>query len=1126
MALDLISHQDGRVDRDNAAAFAGAYQTVAPLNLGELWAFAIMLRLGLLENIGRVASRIARRREERDVAIAWADRMLKVTEKEPQRLVHVLAEFADADVPLTAPFVEDFYARVQAQGPALAFVQTWLEHRLSEQGLSAVQLLEAASRIAAGDQLSIANSIGSLRFISALDWGEFVEQQSLVEHLLRLDPASIYAAQDFPTRDRYRHAVEAVTHGSERSEVEVAQGVLDLAQAAEREAGREDRTAHVGHYLMGKGRPALERAMGSEVPFMTRLTRVARPLRLFLYLAPMAILTALAVAFLLTYVVAVDQGYARPIFFGIVGLIAASALVVPVVNMLITLTVPPRVLPRLDFSEGIPTAHRTMVVVPTMLTRPESVPGLLEALEIRYLGNRDPNLSFALITDFGDAPERTQPGDEELIGLARAGVERLNEAYGEDSPGVFYLFHRPRVWNPRDRVWMGYERKRGKLEQFNALLMEARSSDTPSTAAFSDIVGDLSVLGSIRYVITLDTDTQLPRDAASTLVGNMAHPLNRPVYDPKKRRVVDGYAILQPRASISLASSRGSRFTRLFAGEAGIDPYTREVSDVYQDLFGEGSFVGKGIYDVEGFSQAVQGRFPENLILSHDLIEGGYARSALVADVDLIEEHPVSYAAEASRRHRWTRGDWQLAGWLLPSVPGPGGKRQRNPLSLLTVWKLSDNLRRSLLPAALIALCVGGWLWGPGPAWLWPLLVAGTLFLPPLFTAAIEFVRKPAERKWPLHVVLTGKSLVRPLLRALLGLILLPYDALVYLDAIVRSAVSMLVTRRGLLLWYLPSYARRNARHTPGDFLREMWIAPALAAVLAVALIFVPSTRVADWPFVVPLLVLWLAAPLAGWWISWPVRPPAAELSPQQQAFLRALARRTWRYFADFVGPSDNWLPPDNYQEYPSSMLARRTSPTNMGMALLANLVAHDFGYISTGELLHRTDRALRTMETLERFRGHFYNWYDTRTLEPLNPKYVSSVDSGNLAGSLLTLQAGLLELKDQPVLPPGRFAASRTRCWLWPPTCLRHRLRTSGSTSWRCRAFCTRTGARRLPPRRKSCSMSSAGAQREWWMHCRSRSRTSSSTGRGPSAASVAGSEMSLERWCPNLAASVRCPP
>ncbi len=658
----------------------------------------------------------------------------------------------------------------------------------------------------------------------------------------------------------------------------------------------------------------------------------------------------------------------------------------------------------------------------------------MEALEVRYLGNRDPNLFFALLTDFRDAPEKTQPGDDELMGLARAGIDALNDRYSENRSDIFYLFHRPRLWNPRDRVWMGWERKRGKLEQFNALLLESRTAGaSPAGAesaplgttagtcadAFSDIVGDRSILGSIKYVITLDTDTQLPRDTAHTLVGNIAHPLNRPVYDAKKGRVVDGYGILQPRASISLESSTSSRFARLFAGETGIDPYTREISDVYQDLFGEGSFVGKGIYDVAAFAQAVSGRFPENLILSHDLLESGYARSALVADVDLIEEFPATYLMEASRRDRWTRGDWQLAGWLLPRVPGPGGKRQPNPLALLSVWKLLDNLRRSLLPAALIAICLGGWLWGVGPAWLWPLLTAGALFLPPLLTAAIDFARRPAERDLLLHLVLTGKSLGQPLERALLGLMLLPYDALVFLGAICRSVASMQLTRRGLLTWYLPSYGRRSSRRSPAAFLREMWIAPFLAVGLGVVLVAVPQTRLADWWFAIPLLVLWLAAPLAGWWISKPVRPPSAELSDQQQAFLRALARRTWRFFADFVGPDDNWLPPDNYQEYPSAMVASRTSPTNMGMALLANLVAHDLGYISTREMLRRTDRTLRAMRKLERFRGHFFNWYDTRTLLPLNPQYVSSVDSGNLAASLLTLRAGLSELKNRPVLDP-----------------------------------------------------------------------------------------------------------
>ena len=1026
VALELISHQDGRVDRDNAAAFLAAYQSVEPLDLGELWAFPIALRLALLENVGRVGARIARRRMERDVAFDWADRMLAAAEGEARQLIHVLAEFADADVLLTAPFVEEFFARLQIQGPAFAFVQSWLEHRLAEQGVSAVQLLETSSRMAAADQISIANSVGSLRFISSMDWGEFVEQLSLVDQLLRGDPAEVYAAQDFATRDRYRHAIEAVRNGSGLSELEVTRTAIALARASAEQAGSHVRTAHVGYYLIDKGRKTLERAVGTKIPWRMWARRAARPLRLVLYLGPIVLLTALAVAFLLGYVLSVDPSVGRSIFFAIVGIIGASALVVPIVHTLITVTVPPRTLPRLDFSGGIPAEHRTMVVVPTLLGSEDDVRDLLEALEIRYLGNRDPNVRFALLTDFRDAPEATQPGDDSLIAVARAGIEDLNSTYGGDGPGMFFLFNRPRMWNPYERVWMGYERKRGKLEQFNALLMEARSAEaqtaTRAEAAFSDIVGDRSILGTIRYVITLDTDTQLPRDAAHLLIGNMAHPLNRPVFDAQKGRVAEGYAILQPRASISLTSTSASRFTRLFAGEAGIDPYTREVSDVYQDLFGEGSFVGKGIYDVEAFSQAVSGRFPENLILSHDLLEGGYARSGLVTDVDLIEEHPISYAMEASRRHRWTRGDWQLAGWVLPRVPGPDGKRRSNPLSTLTVWKLLDNLRRSLVPAALVAMLMGGWLWGPGPSWFWVLLVLGALVLPALLTAAIELVRKPEEWGWAVHLALAGRSVVRPLVRALLALVFLPYDALVYLDAILRSGARMLFTRRGLMLWQLPSYGRRNARRTPGGFAIEMWVGPVLAVILAVILVAVPSTRLPDWPFAVPVLLLWLVSPLVGWWISTPLHPAAASLSEHQQAFLRGLSRKTWRYFTDFVGPEHNWLPPDNYQEYPAASVAARTSPTNIGMALLANLAAHDFGYISTIELLWRTDRALRTLEKLERFRGHFYNWYDTRTLEPLHPRYVSSVDSGNLAASLLALRVGLGELKSRPVLSRRTF--------------------------------------------------------------------------------------------------------
>ena len=1019
LALELISHMDGRVDNDNATHIVAAYQTAEPLKLGELWAFPIMLQLALLENLRRVGLLIARRREERDAAITWADRMLATAEREPKQLIQLLAEFANADVPLTAPFVEAFYARLQAQGPAMAFIQTWVEQKLLEQGVTATQLSEAAGRSAATNQISIANSIGSLRFIGAMDWRNYVEALSVVEQSLREDPAGMHASQDFATRDRYRHVIEDVARSSSLSESAVARTAIALACSAAERLNTHHRTAHVGFYLVDLGRHTLERAVDCRLSWTMRARRASRQFRLLFYLGPILLLTLLSSAVVLLACGGFEPGAWRFWFFVITGSIGVSALAVPLVNLLVTFILPPRVLPRLDFSLGIPDIHRTMVVVPTLLSRQEEIDDLLEALEIRYLGNRDPNLLFALLTDFRDAPERTLADDDALLNHACAAVQALNESYRADRPCIFYLFHRPRLWNPYERVWMGYERKRGKLEQFNALLRGGAQT------AFSNIIGDTSILTSIRYVITLDTDTQLPRDAARTLIGNLAHPLNRPVYDADKGLVVGGYAILQPRTSISLTSAGQSRFTKMFAGESGIDPYTREVSDAYQDIFGEGSFTGKGIYDVDAFSQAVDGRFPENLVLSHDLLESGYARSALVTDIEFIEEHPASYAIEASRRHRWIRGDWQLAGWLLPRVPGPPGpdgtkaQRQPNPLTALSVWKIFDNLRRSLVPPALFALMAGGWLLGPGSAWLWVLLVAAVVCLPTLLKFVIELVSKSAERDWLVHLSLISTSAGRSIGLALLGLVLLPYDTLICLDAILRSGVRMLFTRRGLLLWQLQSYGGRNTCRTLADFFMEMWIAPVVALALTLALW---QTRPAEWFFWAPVLLFWLVSPVVAWWISIPLRAPAPNLSVDQQVFLRTLARRTWRYFAEFVGLQDNWLPPDNFQEIPTPAIASRTSPTNIGMALLANQAAYDFGYIGAGEFLRRTGNTLATMEKLERYRGHFYNWYDTHTLQPLRPQYVSAVDSGNLVGCLLTLQAGLAELKHQPVLSARTF--------------------------------------------------------------------------------------------------------
>jgi len=733
-------------------------------------------------------------------------------------------------------------------------------------------------------------------------------------------------------------------------------------------------------------------------------------------------------------------------------LLAASRLGAALVNWLSTLLATPHPLPRMDFSAGIPPQWRTLVVVPTLLTSADNVDELVEALEVRFLANRDDSLHFGLLTDLLDAREATLPEDGALVERARRSVEALNRKYGEGRPkaagDLFFLFHRPRRWNPREGVWMGHERKRGKLAELNALL---RGVPAAPGAGFACVVGDPAALSAVKFVITLDTDTQLPRDAARALVAAMAHPLNRPCHDPITRRVVAGYGILQPAVAVSLPGASRSRYARLNGGEPGIDPYTRAVSDVYQDLFGEGSFVGKGIYDVHAFEHCLGGRLPPDRILSHDLLEGCFVRSGLLSDVSLYEDYPARYGTDVSRRHRWIRGDWQLVAWLRSQVPvqcadpaaGEGAQaqapenhvtpfqppqpqsiqaqalcREPNPLSALSRWKLFDNLRRSLVPATLVLLLVLGWI-VPGLAWTWTLSVIAIVLLPAVLATLLELVRKPQEVTARQHLTATRIAAARRGGQVAFELACLPHEAWFSLDAIVRSVWRMAVSHRGLLEWNPSSEAERAAAqrgaHGFASVLRAMWMGPALAIAVVTLL---SLTHPAALGAALPVLLLWFASPAIAWWISRPLTRPVVELSLEQLRFLRQLSRRTWAFFDTFVGPLDHWLPPDNFQEYRVGLVAHRTSPTNIGMALLANLSAYDFGYLTAGGVVQRTADTLHTLAALERHRGHFYNWYDTRTLQPLPPLYVSTVDSGNLAGHLITLQAGLRALGADPIVP------------------------------------------------------------------------------------------------------------
>jgi len=1016
IALETISHGDGRVDPESLSSFVAAYQTGIALKLGELWAIPIMLRLALIENLRRIAVRVAIDRTDRNRADHWADQMLEIAEKDPKSLILAIADMARSNPPICSSFVAEFARRLQGQSPALALPLTWLEQQLSESSLTIDRLVQSENQQQAADQVSISNSISSLRFLATMDWREFVETMSVVEQTLRADPGGAYGRMDFTTRDRYRHVIEKMAKSSPLPEKEIASKAIQLALEGVASKGRDDRQAHVGFYVIDKGLPRLEQSAKVRQSIPRTLKRISSRFPLTLYLGAVTLLTGIIAGGLLAKAHPGGLHYWQFALISVLSLLGGSHLGVALANWLATLLVTPHPLPRMDFSKGIPPESRTLVVIPTMLTSAQNLEDLVEALEVRFLANRDQNLNFGLLTDFLDAQEETIPEDEPLLRFARKRIEELNEKYRSAQAAPFFLFHRPRRWNPREQIWMGYERKRGKLADLNSLLRGG------SQDHFSAVVGEIAVLSNVRYVITLDTDTQLPRDSARQFVGTMAHPLNRARYNEDKQRICEGYGILQPRVAVSLPAANQSRYAQLFGSEPGIDPYTRAVSDVYQDLFCEGSFIGKGIYDVDAFERAINGRLPENRILSHDLLEGCYARSGLLSDLQLFEEYPSGYGMDVCRRHRWIRGDWQIARWLLPRVPGFGGRRQKNPISALSAWKIFDNLRRSLVPPALLLLLLLGWtvLSSPG---FWVASVIGILLMPSLIGCILDMIQKPGEVLLRQHLAAACRCAARRFTQSIFTLACLPFEAFFSLGAIARTAGRMLLTHRRLLEWS-PSSTRDQDSHAGlVASCRTMWIGPAVAtaAIIDLALLRPDVLGVA-----IPILALWFVSPLVAWWISRPLARRPIRLTAGQIIFLQRLSRKSWAYFETFVGPEDHWLPPDNFQEHPAAVIAHRTSPTNMGLALLANLSAYDFGYIPAGQLIERTANAFQTMEALERHRGHFYNWYDTQSLKPLLPMYISTVDSGNLAGHLLTLRQGLLALPDHRIVGARIFDGLR----------------------------------------------------------------------------------------------------
>jgi cyclic beta-1,2-glucan synthetase len=987
LARELAAHANYSLNEANIQECLRRYQEVAPLTIAELWSFPLLLRVALIEALARLAARISRAQDLREAAYFWANRLAAGSRRSPQEFAGILQKMEAEPIALDPYFLICLAEQLQDEEEALAPLQHWIEEQL---GKPLTEVVRTQHTQEAAESVSTANAFGSLRALSRIEFADLFESVSLVEAELRTDPGGIYPHTNFATRDLCRRAVERISRHSGTGELDVARRAVAIAaQDSDRQ------TAHVAYYLIDDGVTRVEAETNARLPLRTRLMRRLRRRATAVYLTGIGGLTLCfaILALSLAWDAGVRQN-ALLLILGALALFPLSELSIQIVHALVISLFPPETLPEMDFRDGIPPEEATLVVVPMMLSSMEVANREVEKLEVRFLANQQPNLYFSLFSDFMDAPQQSMSGDAELLQAVRNGIAGLNARYPN---GRFLLFHRGREWSESEQKWIGWERKRGKIEQLNTFLTGAGSPE---------ILCEGSLPLPVRSVITLDSDTQLPPEAARRMVETIAHPLNRVVIDPVTGHRRRGFTIIQPRVGIALPGATATRFTRVFADSSGTDPYCHAVSDAQQDLFGEGMFHGKAIYDLHAFQTILGNRFPSELLLSHDLIEGTHAGVGLASGIELFENLPLDYASFSQRQHRWIRGDWQIASWMFPRVPTASGGKEPNPLSIIGRWRVFDNLRRSLVPVVSLLLLLFGWLISDAPG-VWSLVVGLAIAIPAV-TPLLDRLARVLQ-----GAVYGWRGAAQQLVQAAVMIAFLPHQAWLATDAIVRVGYRRWISHRNLLEWQTAESAGTSAHKHAAAASRQLWVICGLSLLLMILLI-VRHAYAATSAFV----ALWALSPgIMRWLARIDTSNTSHSLTHQDGLYLRRLARKTWRYFDDLVGPDTHWLPPDNSQLSLHVEVARRTSPTNIGLWLTSALAARDLGYLTADDLLTRCSNTMATLNSLERYEGHLLNWYDTSTLAPLAPRYVSTVDSGNLIASLWVLEQGCREALRAPLI-------------------------------------------------------------------------------------------------------------
>ncbi|HHW32479.1 MAG TPA: glycosyl transferase [Clostridiaceae bacterium] len=1010
IALEMVVHNDGNLDEKNIISFIKAYQTQSLLSVAELWFLAFMIRIALIDMLRNICFHIMQTYEEKIKAEQLIKQLEQCLKQGEEHCISILTDYLKKVDNLRPAFVEHFFHKLRGKVKSTPKIIALFNEKLKDVNSSIEKITAMEHQNQAALKVTIGNTITSLKMISNMDWVEIFEALSQVEEILNEDPSGIYPQMDFESRDYYRSIVEKLAGKYNTSETLVARKVVECAAEVVDDENSGRKLNHIGFYLMDKNREYLEKKIGYKPGILDFVAKLIKKHPVATYIGIIILLTALIVKFLVDYSMNSYGGKSivLQILTAIVLIIPASDLAVFSMNFAICSIIKPSILPKLNLKDGIPDEMSTMVIIPTLLPNGKRVKELLEQLEIHYLSNKEKNLYFALVGDFKDSSEKEEPEDQEIIKIAMEGVKRLNETYCKGDKEIFYYFNRERLYNKSQGRWMGWERKRGAVVELNELLLGSKNT------SFKILSQDIEKLPKVKYVITLDADTNLPMGAAKRLIGTLAHPLNKAVVDDKKGVVVEGYGLLQPRIEVDIISANRTLFSRIFAGQGGIDPYTTAVSDVYQDFFKEGIFTGKGIYELEVFQKLLKDTIPENAVLSHDLLEGSYVRTGLVTDIQLIDGYPAKYNSYAMRMHRWVRGDWQLLPWLGTKVKNRWGEKVKNPLSPLSKWKIFDNLRRSMVHPSLLVLIILGLSILPGNSLVWLGFALLVISFPSLVHILRVFVLEDCLSSRRSMSTTAMSSMKAMFYQIVLQFSFMAYQAYLMLDAIIRTIARLMLTRKNMLEWVTAADMEARLKQDAASFWKRMWVSPLAALIsIVVAGIYKPAFL---WVAFIPT-VFWIPAPYIAFIISGKYTRKTSKLEIQDIIQIRMLARKIWRFFEDMVTEEDNYLPPDNYQEDPPKGVAHRTSPTNIGLLLMSILTARDLGFISTLEMCERMDKTSNTIKKLEKWEGHLYNWYNTTNLDILRPGYISTVDSGNYVGYLMVTEEGLKEYLKRPLV-------------------------------------------------------------------------------------------------------------